>query len=124
MKIIFYSVLAVFIFCNIGCNRTVYIPVETVKTEYRDRLQRDSIHLYDSIFVRIANDTVWMERYRYKYRDKLVRDSVFINDTIRIPYPVVEYREVNKLKKWQITLMVLGGILIGFVVYRITRFFN
>lgn len=105
----------------IGCGRTVYVPIETVKTEYKDRLQADSIHLYDSIFVKIANDTVRIEKYRYKYKDKIVRDSVFINDTIHVPYPVTEYKEVNKLNNWQITLMILGGILIGFLGYKAVR---
>jgi hypothetical protein len=32
-----------------ACNKTVYVPVESVKTEYRDNYLRDSIHLRDSI---------------------------------------------------------------------------
>ncbi len=80
---------------------TVYVPVETVKTEYKDRIFRDSVRLYDSVFVKMANDTVWMEKYKYLYRDRLMRDSVFVSDSIQVPYPVVEYKEVNRLSSFQ-----------------------
>lgn len=99
-------------------SKTVYVPVETVKTEYRDRMERDSIHLYDSIFIDRwkSSDTVFLtkEKYKYLYRDKLVRDTVFKTETIQVPYPVIEYREVNKLHSWQITLMCMGGFMIGY----------
>lgn len=122
IKIFWIGISVIFIILLlIGCGRTVYVPVETVKTEYKDRLQVDSIHLYDSIFVKIANDTVRIEKYKYKYKDKIVRDSVFINDTIRVPYPVTEYKEVNKLNNWQVILMILGGILIGICVFKIGK---
>lgn len=122
IKIFWIGILiSLIILLLIWCGRTVYVPVETVKTEYKDRLQTDSIHLYDSIFMKIANDTVRIEKYRYKYKDKIIRDSVFINDTIHVPYPVTEYKEVNKLNNWQIILMILGGILIGFLGYKAVR---
>jgi hypothetical protein len=79
-----------------------YIPVESVKTEYRDRILRDSIYRYDSIYVKEKGDTLIMERYRYLYRDKLIRDSVFICDTIRVPYPVEVVKQIKKpLSGWQ-----------------------
>lgn len=101
-----------------GCNKTIYVPVESVRTEYKDRLLKDSVHLYDSIFVKIANDTVWLEKYKYTYRDKIVRDSIFINDTIRIPYPVIEYKEVNKLKNWQNFLIWAGVISVIIMLFK------
>jgi hypothetical protein len=95
------------IFCAIAllccaCGTTKYVPVETVKTEYRDKIVRDSVFRYDSIFVRQTADTVFYERYKYLYRDKIVRDSIFLNDTIRIPYPVEVVKEVKApLTSWQ-----------------------
>jgi hypothetical protein len=71
-----------------ACNKTVYVPVETARTEYRDNYLRDSIHLTDSIFVKIKGDTVRIEKYRNLYVDRLKRDSIFLNDTVRVPYPV------------------------------------
>lgn len=108
-----------------GCAKTIYVPVENIRTEYKDRLQRDSILLYDSVFVKLTNDTVWMEKYKFTYRNNIIRDSVYINDTIRVPYPVVEYKEVNKLKGWQNFLIWSGGICIGFFIfYLIIRYFR
>ena len=85
-----------------ACKSVQYIPVESVKTEYRDKIVRDSIYRYDSVFVKEKGDTLIMERYRYLYRDKFIRDSVFINDTIRVPYPVEVVKQVKKpLTGWQ-----------------------
>lgn len=86
--------------------KTKYIPVESVKIEYRDKVQRDSVHLYDSIYVDrfTKGDTVFFtkEKYKYLYRDKIVRDSIYKSDTIRIPYPVKgDTIAVNKLKWYQ-----------------------
>lgn len=101
--IIFWFILLTLLILLLGSCRTntVYVPVETVKVEYRDRLYRDSVRLYDSVFVKVANDTVWMEKYKYLYRDKLVRDSVFLTDSVQVPFPVVEYKEVNRLTSFQ-----------------------
>jgi hypothetical protein len=94
--------LAVLLFFCCACSTTKYVPIETVKTEYRDKIVRDSVFRYDSIFVREKDDTLIFERYRYLYRDKIVRDSIFINDTIRVPYPVERIKEVKKpLSGWQ-----------------------
>jgi len=104
--------ISILFFSFSGCKtKTVFVPVETVKTEYIDKIQRDSVHVYDSVFMKMANDTVWLEKYKYLYRDKLVRDSVFIRDSIQIPYPVkgdTEY--INRLYWWQKALTWLGAI--------------
>lgn len=88
-------------FCS-SCKTPQYIPVETVKTEYRDKIVRDSVFRYDSIFVKDKGDTVFFERYKYLYRDKIIRDSIFTQDTIRVPYPVEVIKEVKApLSGWQ-----------------------
>jgi len=85
-----------------ACRTTKYVPIETIRTEYRDNFVRDSIVRYDSIFVKEKGDTLIIERYRYLYKDKIVRDSIFKNDTIRVPYPVEVVKEVKApLSGWQ-----------------------
>ena len=85
-----------------SCRTPQFIPVESVKTEYRDKIQRDSVYLYDSIYVKEKGDTLIMERFRYMYKDKLIRDSVFICDTIRVPYPVEVVKNAKgKITGWQ-----------------------
>jgi hypothetical protein len=100
-----------------ACNKTIYVPVESVRTEYRDNYLRDSIYSRDSILVREKGDTVWVERFSYLYRDKIVWDSIFINDTIRVPYPVdVPGERVNYVSGWQNFQIWLGRALIAIVL--------
>lgn len=91
-----------------SCRSVQYVPVETIKTntEYRDRLQRDSIHIKDSVLMFIKGDTVFRDRWHTEYRDKLIRDTINITDTIKteVPYPVEK-----KLSKWQSFKMDVGG---------------
>jgi len=117
------------IFCAIAllcfaCSTIKYVPIETVKTEYRHTIARDSIFLRDSIFVKEKGDTVCLERYRYMYRDRIFRDSVIVRDTIRVPYPIEVAKEIKKpLLGWQnfqiwcgrIALIALLLVIIYFV---------
>jgi len=109
-------------FCS-SCKTPQYIPVETVKTEYRDKIVKDSIFRYDSVFVKEKGDTLIMERYRYLYRYKIVRDSVFVNDTIRVPYPVKVVKEVKKpLTSWQNFQVWCGRIALVSVLFLLLYF--
>lgn len=107
--------------------KTVYVPVESVRVEYRDKLLHDSVHLYDSVLVKMKGDTVWLEKYKYLYRDKVVRDSVFKTDSIAVPYPVVEVQvqEVNRLTSFQSFQIWCGRILLVFLLgYFVMRKFK
>jgi hypothetical protein len=112
-----------------GCKTATkiqYVPVESVKTEYRDNYSRDSVFLYDSIFVKEKGDTVWLEKYRIVYRDRLVRDSIFISDTIPIPVLIdVPGPQLNYVTGWQNFQIWLGRVLIGicavFLLYTIIK---
>lgn len=122
MKYIFCLIVVLFLS---GCkSKTIYVPVESVKTEFIDRHQLDSVFVHDSILIRASADTFWIEKYKTIYRDRLRVDSIVRNDTIRIPYPVIETREVNRLRSWQIVLMCLGSLLIGYYGYRASNFFR
>lgn len=101
-----------FIFSFSSCTKTIYIPVESVRTEYKDRMLRDSIYHYDSVFVKLKGDTVFFEKYKYLYRDKLVRDSIFKTDSIQVPYPVAIEKEVNRLSSFQSFQVWCGRILL------------
>lgn len=95
--------------------RTKYVPVESVKTEieYRDRLQRDSIHVHDSTFMYVKGDTVFRDRWHTEYKDRTLRDTTYIErtDSVQVPYPVE-----RKLTKWQSVKQEIGGIAIGVIV--------
>ena len=85
-----------------------YIPVETVRTDsvYRDRILRDSIHVLDSVIVRLRGDTVYADRWRVEYRDRTLRDTVAVlkTDSVGVPYPVE-----RELTRWERAKMDAGG---------------
>lgn len=105
-----------FVICS--CRTVKYIPVETIKvdTTYINQLQRDSIYMLDSVYVKEKGDTVLIEKYKYLYRDKLVRDTMYISkvDSIQVPYPVEK-----ELTRWQQFRMYFGGWAMCIVVISI-----
>ena len=112
MKMRSISIAMALLLCLcVACKAPQYIPVETIKMEYRDNYLRDSIFRYDSVFVKQNADTFVLERYRYLYKDRFVRDSIFINDTIRVSYPVETVKEVNgPLSTWQAFQLWCGRV--------------
>lgn len=124
-----YILAVVVMLC--GCKQVQYVPVETVKLDsvYLNKVVRDSIVRYDSVYVRDKGDTLVVERYKYLYRDKVRVDtlvSVRI-DTLAVPYPVE-----RKLSRWEKVKQEAGGvaiggfvaallIIIGYIVYRSRR---
>lgn len=110
--IILIILLCIAAWLMFSCRSIQYVPVETVKIEYKDRLKIDSIIKYDSIFYNryMKGDTVFLTKEKYKYLDKIkiVRDSVFRTDSISVPYPVEK-----QLSNWQKVKMDVGGWAIG-----------
>lgn len=96
----------------IGCRSVELVPyaVETVRTEWRDRLVRDSVVLHDSVHVKERGDTVWMERWHTVYRDRTVLDTVVRTDSIPVPYPVE-----RELGRWEQFRLDVGGYAITVV---------
>lgn len=84
-------VLAVLAVMCCSCTTTKYVPVETVRTEYKDNIQE--IHTTDSVtntrFVYVKGDTVLDYRVRIKWKEKIVRDSIYIKtDSIACHTPL------------------------------------
>ncbi len=102
-----------------GCTKRIYVPVESVRTEYKDRVQLqtriDSVFQRDSISVFVKGDTVKIDRWhdRVKWRDREVYDTIvqLRRDSVSVPYPVEK-----ELSKWEQTKMELGGIAMGAVI--------
>lgn len=130
MKGLIYSViLATILSVLIGCKtQPNYVPVESSQKgkEYIDRWRVDSIFLYKNKYVYQKGDTVFIVDSVIHYKNRYLRDSIFFTDTVRIevPYPVIETKEVNRLKNWQIILMILGGVAIGYMGFKLIRYFR
>ena len=117
MKRLLY-ILTIFLMagiCFTSCRNIKYVPVETVKTEYktRDSIRFDSIYEHDSIFLFVKGDTVYKEKYRYKYRYLTINktDTVMLTDSVQIPYPVEK-----QLTRWQQMKIELGGWAVGVII--------
>ncbi|QIU95560.1 hypothetical protein [Bacteroides faecium] len=95
--------------------RTQYVPVETVRTEYktRDSIRVDSIYNQDSIYVLVKGDTIYQYRYKYLYKYQYLNrtDTVIKIDSVQVPYPVEK-----QLSRWQSIKQDIGGIAIGMIV--------
>lgn len=106
--------------------KTIYVPVESIRTEYKNIIQKDSVHVLDSVFYVIKGDTVFKEKYRTTYKDRLLRDSIFIQDTIRVPYPVEKQVITNKLNLFQKTCVygfssIIGAFLLYIIIWLLKK---
>jgi hypothetical protein len=120
-------IIIALLFCS--CTKTEYITVEKVRTDttYINKVQRDSIYLHDSTFVKVAGDTVWIERWHTKWQNHLEHDTVYKSrtDSVPVPHPVTKYVEKN-LSWMQKTLMGAGILsimaLVIFIAFKLKRF--
>lgn len=102
-----------------GCKSTEYIPVETIRTEYKTKtdtfIQKDSVLIKDSVFIHSKGNTLLYEKWHTKYvdrwRDRIITDTLIKTDSIRAPYPVE-----RKLSKWEQFKMDCGGFLLGVII--------
>lgn len=112
-----------------GCKTTRYVPVESVRTEYKDRVVavhdtvRDSVlmlndvYRHDSVLIRMKGDTVYVERWHTLMlnsqlrnraeRSKAAHDTLYVTrtDSVRVPVPVE-----RKLTKWERVKMHFGTV--------------
>ena len=104
-----------------GCKtKTVLVPVEKVKIEYRDRLRIDSVYNRDTVNIYERGDTVYLHTIKWRERFKL--DTVSVVRVDSIPYPVEVVREVNVLTKWQrLRLNALNIIVLVIVAYVVIK---
>ena len=106
-RLVYIIILLILAACFTSC-RTQYIPVESVRTEYktRDSIRIDSIYQRDSVYMLVKGDTIYQYRYKYLYRYLTTNrtDTILKHDSIPIPYPVEK-----QLSRWQTIKMELGG---------------
>ena len=112
------AILSVFTGCK---TKTVLVPVEKVKIEYRDRLRIDSVYNRDTVNIYERGDTVYLQTIKWRERFKF--DTVSVVRVDSIPYPVEVIQEVNKLTKWQrwrlSALNIIAIIIVVYVVIKI-----
>lgn len=109
-----------------ACKSVQYVPVETVKTEYIDRVKQvhDTMHTIEKETTYINGDTVLITKYVDRVKVLHQTDTCIIEktDTVQVPYPVE-----RKLSKWEQVKDSLGSIammltitaIIGALIYAI-----
>lgn len=99
-----------------SCTRKVYVPQETVRTEYKDRVVEavrvDTAVMRDSVAVYVNGDTVKIEKYRDRWRTRIIeRHDTIVSvkrDSVAVPYPVEK-----PLTKWERAKLDVGGMALG-----------
>ena len=123
--VILLAILVVFLLT--GCKtKTILVPVDRVKIEYKERLRVDSVYNRDTIQIYKKNDTIYYEKIKWRERFKI--DTVSVVRVDSIPYKVEVVKEVNKLTKWQklrlstlnILVLIIAAYLFIKIKFRIT----
>lgn len=97
---------------------------ETNANHVSNKIQRDSIYLHDSIFVRIRADTVYLEKWHTRYKDRLVtKTDTVTNEVIRTE--TVQVRYVPSFYKYCAAFAILFVLflLVRLVLYIKRHFF-
>ena len=110
-----------------SCTTTKYVPVIEHHTDtlIQTKVQKDSVFMHDSVEVRIAGDTMTIDRWHTKYISKEVHDTIYQSktDSVPAPYPVEVIKEVPaELTMWQLLKMKVGGaaiilLLLAFAIW-------
>lgn len=108
-------------FSFIGCTTTKYVPIESVRTEYINKVEKDTVIINNDRLVKEKGDTIYIVNTKYVYKTKNKIDTILRIDTIPIIQEVEVIKEINKLKDWQVILMVLGGGMVAVIGYKVIR---
>lgn len=97
-----------------GCKGQERI-VETVRTEYKDRLVEkvDTVSVKDSTFVYVKGDTLYIYKYRDRWREKIVRDTAYVMKTDSIEIPVYIEKKLSFQDK---AMESLKGAFVSFCI--------
>lgn len=121
-----------------ACTPTRYaIPTEPVVMEAvkmertaAATIERENVYVHDSVFMKIAGDTIYTEKWHTRWRDKEVHDTLYLHRVDSIPYkvevPVIRVVE-KPPSEWTRFLTAIGrfvifaaaGILIGFIISKL-----
>jgi hypothetical protein len=107
-RILFWAAVVTACCALFSCRTVQYVPVENTHTSETEKhnVERDSIHVHDSVYIYLQGDTVYEERWKTIYKEVFRTDTFFITKTDSINH-IVEVEK--KLTKWQQTKMDVGA---------------
>lgn len=102
-----------------ACTQTKYIevPVETIKNNYINTVQKDTLIIRDSVDRWLKGDTVLITKYKYVYQTQYIHDTIIKNDTITNTVYVDKIVTINELKDYQKFLIYIGLFSIVFIIF-------
>lgn len=112
-------------FFLIGCKTTekiIEVPVETVKTEYKDVYHFDSVYLKENVYIYQKGDTVFRDSTYIKYVEKQIHDTLITHDTIPKVVPIEKIVEKKVPQWWPVWLMI--GITAACGIFYLFKKFN
>lgn len=124
MKWYHYLILLLIMYFFCGC-RTEYVPLEVVKRDsvIIASLDRDSIFVRDSVYLREKGDTVfkYKDKYVYVYRNVTDTFTVYRDRAIEVPVPVERKLSWWERVKLEYAEWVIGVLVTVALVYALRR---
>lgn len=127
LRVLWWAIVVVALCALLCCRGVQYMPVESIRTDsvLVVNHERDSIYVLDSVFVREANDTIYITKWRTEYKEALRVDTlhVFWRDSINHVIEVEkQLTKIQKLKMdvgagvlYAVPILIAVGL---FVLYR------
>lgn len=125
IKLLGVAIVIVAVMATCSCTSVRYVPVETVKTDSIRMVdvQRDSIFVHDSVYIREKADTVFVTKWHTEFREFLKVDTLFVERVDSVNHVVeVERDFTNKetvlMNTGRGVLWAVPIILIVYLIYR------
>lgn len=107
LRVWWMTALCVVLLALSGC-RVKYVPVENthISETEKHNVERDSIHVHDSVYIYMQGDTIFDVRWKTIYKEIFRTDTFIVEKTDTIN-TIVEVEA--KLSRWQQTKMDVGA---------------
>ena len=117
-----------------GC-KTVYVPVETVRTDTLmvAHIVTDSVlvdrYTHDSVYIHEKGDTVWFEKWHTRYvdrwRDRVTHDTIYKSKTDSVTVTREVEKPLTKSQRARLHLANIVLVMLGMVaIFLVVKFGN
>lgn len=125
MKVFKFFIIFIIIFIS-SCTNTKYIevPVETIKNNYMNTIQKDTVIIKDSVDRWLKGDTIWITKYKYVYKTQHIYDTIIKTDTVSKIVYIDKIVTINELKDYQKILIYIGIFSVIFTIFVLYKKFR
>lgn len=110
LRVWWMTALCVVLLALSGC-RVKYVPVKDIHTNETEKhnVERDSIHVHDSVYIYMQGDTVFDVRWKTIYKEIFRTDTFIVNKTDTINHVVEVEKPLTKMQ--ELKMDIGGGVL-------------